>query len=95
MNIDAGKTLADYGSGTSLVKDRRSILILVGCRYRGFASRISGDISREFGKHYSSGDGLGWRVAVVGATIVAWLCCDGSSLLLQHDMVAQGETKVR
>ena len=36
----------------------------------------------------------GWKLAVVGAPLVAWLCGDGSALLLQHDVVAQGEAEL-
>src|SRR5689334_3504653 len=55
-------------------------------------SGSGGDLSWQPGNHCSARDAARRRVAVVGAGFVAWLRRDGSALLLQHDVVAQGET---
>src|ERR1043165_290107 len=58
------------------------------------STEACGDLQRQSGEHYSSGNGLRRKLAVVGSAVVAWLRGDGSALLLQHHVVAQSEADV-
>ena len=83
-----------YGSGTLRVRDRRSALILDGCRLlRALRPELVVIFRGSLESIIRPAMLLDLRLAVVGTAVMARLCCDGSSLLLQHHVVAQGEAE--